>query len=115
MARRCSRVSIEIRDTARRYGPACITTLAQMAGLTGGKPIANPAVRVAAMRELLDRGYGKATQPVAGDRNAPLLVDFRWSDGAPAIDGTAIQPRLIEAEPIADDDASELTETGAAD
>jgi hypothetical protein len=45
-----------------------------MAGLTGAKPVANPAVRVAAMKELLDRGYGKATQVVSGDTNAPLLV-----------------------------------------
>ena len=40
--------------------------------------------QIAAIMELLDRGYGKATQPLSGDPDGPpLAVDFRWAD-APA-------------------------------
>lgn len=31
------------------------------------------AAKIAAGRELLDRGYGKATQPIAGDDDAPPI------------------------------------------
>lgn len=34
---------------------------------------------VAAMA-LLDRGYGKPAQTILGDREQPLLVDFRWAN-----------------------------------
>jgi hypothetical protein len=30
--------------------------------------------RIAAIRELLDRGYGKATQPLAGETGAATIV-----------------------------------------
>jgi hypothetical protein len=43
---------------------------------------------------LLDRGWGKPTQPLAGDRDAAPL-DFRWADAMPA------QP-APEPEPISD-------------
>jgi hypothetical protein len=95
------RVTIEIRDAARRFGPSCIATLAQMAGLTGAKPVANPGVRVAAMKELLDRGYGKATQVVSGDTNAPLLVDFRWSDATTVVPAP-IHPAQLVIEGVAE-------------
>lgn len=39
-----------------------------------------PRERVAAATVLLDRAWGKAKQPVAGDRDLPLVVDFRWAD-----------------------------------
>jgi hypothetical protein len=54
----------EIKDLARRYGPAAIAKLAQMSGLVANTPGAeNESARIAALRELLDRGYGKAMQP----------------------------------------------------
>jgi hypothetical protein len=64
------RVVFEIRDAARRYGPACITILAQMAGIDG-PGATNEAVRVAAVRELLDRGFGRPTQAITTDPAAP--------------------------------------------
>jgi hypothetical protein len=54
--------------------------LAEMAGIVPGKMAASEVTRVAAIRELLDRGYGKATQPIAGDTGQPLRIDFRWAD-----------------------------------
>jgi hypothetical protein len=33
---------------------------------------------------LLDRGHGKPTTAVAGDKaTAPLAIDFRWADAVP--------------------------------
>jgi hypothetical protein len=40
------------------------------------------AARVAAVRELLDRGYGKAAQPVGGEHELPP-VEFIMSNRPP--------------------------------
>src|SRR4051812_26990833 len=61
------KVVFEIRDLAREFGPAGIAKLAQMAGLTDGTPAEAEAVRLGALRELLDRGFGRPTQPLAGE------------------------------------------------
>jgi hypothetical protein len=40
--------------------------------------------RISALKELLDRAYGRATQPVSGDSNAaPIAYSFRWADATP--------------------------------
>lgn len=65
-----NKVSLEIRDLARAYGPDAIAELARLAGLKGNGS-ENEQVRVSAIKELLDRGYGKATQVIAGDDNKP--------------------------------------------
>ena len=94
------KVVFEIRDLAREFGPAGITKLAEMAGLAPGTPAEAEAVRVAAIKELLDRGFGKATLPLAGDSSAgPMHFSFTWADATPS----------PESEP--DDD---VLETGAA-
>ena len=78
------KVVVEIRDLARQFGAAGIAKLAQMAGLADGLPAEAEAVRVAAIKELLDRGFGKSTVLLAGDSSAgPLLIDFRWADALP--------------------------------
>jgi hypothetical protein len=77
-----NKITSDLRLIAQPYGPAAVRKLAEMAGLVPRvAPAENEGVRVMAIRELLDRAYGRSVQPVAGDRNAPLLVDFRWSDG----------------------------------
>jgi hypothetical protein len=92
------KVAIDLRDLARQHGPACITLLAEMSGLLPGKPAEAEAARIAAIKEILDRGYGKATQPVSGDPDGPpIAVDFRWADATPPV----ITVETIEA----DDDA----------
>ena len=49
----------ELRELARSYAPEAIKELARLA--TKAK---NETARVAAIRELLDRGYGRPTQPL---------------------------------------------------
>ena len=71
----------EIKDLARAFGPQAVAELARIAGLTKGIPSENEQTRVAAIKELLDRGYGKSTQPISGDENGPpvglaLQVNF---------------------------------------
>ena len=59
-----NKASGEIKALAREYGPKAIARLAQLSGLLDKTPGAdNHATQVAAIRELLDRGYGKAMQP----------------------------------------------------
>jgi hypothetical protein len=101
-----NKATTSIKLLARDYGPAVIVKLAEMAGLTDRPAIPNAAVRVMAMKELLDRGYGKATQILGGDEEQPIAVSFEW---APALnrqtedeDGVtglpAARPLTIDAE-----------------
>ena len=64
-----NKATTECKATARRYGPAAIRELAKLAGLMpGGKGRAvSEQAQIAACREILDRGYGKATQPLTGE------------------------------------------------
>jgi hypothetical protein len=78
------RVCFDIRDLAREHGPAAIAVLAQMAGLTDEPPAETEAVRLGALRELLDRGFGKPTLPLAGDESAaPVVIEFSWAPATP--------------------------------
>lgn len=55
----------EVKSLAREYGPAAIEKLAQLGGLIKGKaPAVSEPAQVSAIRDLLDRGYGKPTQNV---------------------------------------------------
>lgn len=64
----------EIKEVARGYGPECIERLWALAGAAE-----SDAAKVAAIKEILDRGYGKATQtlehtdPSGGNPFAPLM------------------------------------------
>ena len=57
----------DINEICRGYGPGAVAKLADMAGLTSAEPAQNEAVRLAAIREMLDRGFGKPTQQVLVD------------------------------------------------
>ena len=54
------KIYAELRDLARSYAPGAIKELARLA--TNGR---SEMARIAAIRELLDRGYGKSTQYIA--------------------------------------------------
>ena len=70
----------EIREIARQFGPAAIQRLAQLADLIPGERADSHAVQIAAMRELLDRGYGRATTILAGaDEAPPAVIQFQWA------------------------------------
>ncbi|HEY4846246.1 MAG TPA: hypothetical protein VIH87_00220 [Methylocella sp.] len=64
-----NKATAEIRQIAAVHGPAAIKRLVAL--MKGSGPVA-----VAACRELLDRGYGKAPQPHDGDgQDGPVIVN----------------------------------------
>lgn len=64
-----NKATLEIKELARAEGPYAIGRLVTLARDQSG------AVAVAACRELLDRGYGKAPQPHDGDgEGGPMWV-----------------------------------------
>jgi hypothetical protein len=66
-----NRATLEIKELARAYGPKAIGELARLAGLTREPGSDNEGTRVAAIKELIDRGYGRPTQPISGDDSEP--------------------------------------------
>jgi hypothetical protein len=59
--------TVEIRSIAQQYGPAALEGLAILAGLKaveGKKASESDMVKKSAMDSILDRAYGKATQPM---------------------------------------------------
>jgi hypothetical protein len=68
----------EIKDIAREYGPKAIKRLAEMAGLIKGegKPAESEQAQVSAMKEILDRAYGKATQMLGGEGKGKITVSW---------------------------------------
>lgn len=65
----------EVRELARSHCPGAIAELARLAVKAKSE-----AARIAAIRELLDRGYGKATQPIEGEFNGPPIVVITEDD-----------------------------------
>lgn len=69
-----------IKELARVHGPDVIERLVKLSGDPSG------AVAVAACRELLDRGYGKAPQPHDGDgEGGPMVVRVITGVRGPAL------------------------------
>jgi hypothetical protein len=71
----------DIRDLAREHTETAINALVQIA--ESGK---QESARVAAASALLDRGWGKPTQPIAGDDAMPAI----------GINGTAVATLTAE-------------------
>jgi hypothetical protein len=63
----------EIKSLARQHTVSALKTLAGIMNQSE----APAAARVAAANSLLDRGWGKATQPIAGDETSGPIV-IRW-------------------------------------
>jgi hypothetical protein len=57
----------EVKALARAHGPAAIEKLVALMNC------GSPRTEVAAAQALLDRGYGKPVQPIAGDDEAPPI------------------------------------------
>lgn len=71
-----NKATAEIKAAAQLHGPAAIAELAKLM-----RKHRSGMVRVAAAREILDRGYGKATQPLSSDPESPLIVEIaRFAD-----------------------------------
>lgn len=69
-----NRVTADIKALAQTYGPEAVDTLAEIMR-DGSHP---PAARVAAAKELIDRGFGKAVQPteLSGKDGMPFAYEF---------------------------------------
>lgn len=60
-----NKATAEIKELAKEYGPAAIKKLAEMGGLVKDvSAAAAEAVQRAALSDLLERGYGKPSQPL---------------------------------------------------
>lgn len=69
-----NKVTAEVKELAQKHGPDAIKTLAKLA-----KGADSDAAKIAACRELLDRAYGKAAQPVGGgDGTEAIKHLFGW-------------------------------------
>lgn len=65
-----AKATAEIRSLAREHTEAAIKSLAAIMR----QPKSPAAARVSAAQVLLDRGWGKAVQTIAGDEENPLHV-----------------------------------------
>lgn len=69
-----NKTTAEVKELAQKHGPAAIQTLAKLA-----KSADSDAAKIAACKELLDRAYGKAAQPVGGgDGTEAIKHLFGW-------------------------------------
>jgi len=74
------KVIAHVRDLAREHTTEAILTLVAIMQNTEE----TGAARVAASKEILDRGYGKPTQPISGDGDAdPINIVTRIEIVAP--------------------------------
>lgn len=76
-----NKVTADVRALAQEYGAEAIKTLAEIM-----KDTAQPAAaRVSAVKEILDRAYGKSPQPVS-DADGSTLADavHRLIEGLPS-------------------------------
>ena len=67
----------EVRDLARQHTPAAIAALEGIMN----QATAPASARVAAAEALLNRAWGRPTQPVSGDDDAgPVEFVIRWAE-----------------------------------
>ncbi len=81
-----NKATSDIRALAQAHGPAVIRRLMELSGCAVdrlGFPLVGAdshATQVMAMKELLDRGYGRSTTLIAGDPNSPpVAMQFSWA------------------------------------
>lgn len=69
-----NKATVDVREAAQAFTEDALKILAGIM-----KAEEQPAAaRVSAAKELLDRGHGKSTQPISGDRDAdPILTEAR--------------------------------------
>jgi hypothetical protein len=65
----------ELRELARSHAPEAVAELARLA-----KDAKSETARIAAIKELLDRAYGKPTQFVAAENDGPALNDLNLEE-----------------------------------
>lgn len=62
-----NKATADVKAAAREYAPAALKRLAELA-----ESATSEAASVAAIREILDRAYGKPTQHIGGDADSPV-------------------------------------------
>ena len=68
--------SMEIRELVRQHAPDVVIELARLA-----QEAVSEQARVSAIKELLDRGYGKSPQPHDGDgEGGAIKLQVSWAD-----------------------------------
>ena len=69
-----NKATVEIKDIARKYGPAIMEEAVKLAGvIDGGSGKAeSEQARLAAMTLVMGYGYGKPSQVIGSDPNNPL-------------------------------------------
>jgi hypothetical protein len=68
---------VNAQKLARDYTPQAIEALV--------RGLKDPKHYVAAASALLDRGWGRPTQPLSGDGERPLAIHFTWADASPVL------------------------------
>jgi hypothetical protein len=72
------RAALDVQELARQHTPDAIKALVDA--------LSSPRERVSAAVALLDRGWGRPTQHVAGDAEGPpvaVTYTFHWADAVP--------------------------------
>jgi len=93
---------IDVEKLAKEQTPAAIAALVAA--------LKSPRERVPAAIALLNRGWGMPKQNISGDKNAPLIVDFRWADNTSVNTDTVIDAVTEQIAPLLtykDDDNGE--------
>jgi hypothetical protein len=70
-----NKASGAVKEVAQRFGLDAIQRLADLAGLGApGAAAESETAQIVAIKELLDRGYGKATQPISGEDGGAIQI-----------------------------------------
>lgn len=76
-----NKATAEVKSLAQLHGPAAIAEAVRIMTKSD-----SDQARIAAIKEILDRAYGKATQPISGDPNAdPVRQILRVELVAPSL------------------------------
>ena len=97
----------DLEALCRAHTPAAVAALV--------KALASPRERVAAATALLDRGWGKPAIRVTGDKDAPLLVDFRWNDQPAAVIDQKVIEVVANATNVVSDETDVVWDDGGND
>lgn len=79
-----NKATAHIKELAQVHGPAVIARLALLSGLTDQPGSESEATQLGAMKELLDRGYGKSAN--VGPDGGPVRAILNVITGVPRRD-----------------------------
>src|SRR4030067_3035304 len=88
------RVAMEVRDLARSYSVEAVTRLAYWMRSD------DPRASVPASNAILDRAWGKPTQPIGGDDESPMNGNLKLNAFTGRITSFAPRPATEEAKSV---------------